>query len=43
MNTRKLLFGIMAISFLAMTAISTTSIDLDDQVKTEIEKKKIKM
>ena len=42
MNTKKLLFGLMAFGFLAMTAVSTTVVDLDDQVKTEVKKKIVK-
>ncbi|WP_282597828.1 hypothetical protein [Croceivirga thetidis] len=43
MNTKKLLAGLMAIGFLAMTVVSTTVVDLDDQVKTEVKKKIVKM
>jgi len=41
MNTKKVLFGLMALAFLAMTAVSTTVIDEDVfEQETSIKKKK---
>ncbi|SDQ77254.1 MULTISPECIES: hypothetical protein [Flagellimonas] len=40
MNTKKVFFGVLAVAFLAMTAVSTASIDKDQTVS--IEKSKIR-
>ncbi|WP_396589967.1 hypothetical protein [Allomuricauda sp. R78024] len=42
MNTKRLFFGLLAIGFLAMTAVSTTVIDVNDDQSVSIEKSKIK-
>jgi len=39
MNTKKVFFGLLAVAFLAMTAVSTAAIDKDQKVS--IEKKKL--
>ncbi|WP_262707784.1 hypothetical protein [Flagellimonas beolgyonensis] len=39
MNTKKVFFGLLAVAFLAMTAVSTATIDKDQKVS--IEKKKL--
>ena len=41
MNTKKVLFGFMALAFFAMATVSTTVLDLDDQTTTQVDKKKI--
>lgn len=40
MNTKKVFFGLLAVAFLAMTAVSTATIDKDQTVS--IEKKDLK-
>jgi hypothetical protein len=39
MNTKKVFFGLLAVAFLAMTAVSTATIDKNQKVS--IEKKKL--
>ncbi|WP_170218326.1 hypothetical protein [Flagellimonas lutaonensis] len=42
MNTRKVFFGLLAVAFLAMAAVSTTGIDKDTfGDKVSIDKKKL--
>jgi len=41
MNTKKLFFGVLAIAFLAMTAVATDVVDIQKDTKTSIDKKKI--
>ncbi|WP_262710822.1 hypothetical protein [Flagellimonas algicola] len=41
MNTKRLFFGVLAIAFLAMTAVSTNVIDVDQDQTVNVEKKKI--
>ncbi|MEM6894076.1 MAG: hypothetical protein AAF554_10330 [Bacteroidota bacterium] len=41
MNTKKVFFGLMAIAFLAMTAVSTDIIDVKESQETSISKDKI--
>ncbi|MEM0932606.1 MAG: hypothetical protein AAF575_10130 [Bacteroidota bacterium] len=41
MNTKKVFFGLLAVAFLAMTAVSTNVIDIDKDQKVNIEKKKL--
>ena len=38
MNTKKVFFGMLAVAFLAMTAVSTNVIDIDDQQTTSVRK-----
>ncbi len=40
MNTKKVFFGLLAVAFLAMTAVSTT-VTFDDNQTVSIEKKKL--
>ena len=40
MNTKRLFFGVLAVAFLAMTAVSTGVIDFDEDQTVSIEKKK---
>ncbi|MEZ4811010.1 MAG: hypothetical protein R2819_11685 [Allomuricauda sp.] len=42
MNTKRLFFGLLAVAFLAMTAVSTTGIDLKKGQTTSIDKKDLK-
>nr|WP_299382036.1 hypothetical protein [Allomuricauda sp.] len=42
MNTKRLFFGLMAVAFLAMTAVSTTVIDVEEDQTTSIEKSRVK-
>ncbi|WP_431123560.1 hypothetical protein [Flagellimonas flava] len=42
MNTKRLFFGLLAIGFLAMTAVSTDVITVDQDQTASIEKDKIK-
>ncbi|WP_262917769.1 MULTISPECIES: hypothetical protein [unclassified Allomuricauda] len=41
MNTKKVFFGLLAVAFLAMTAVSTT-VTFDDNQTTSIKKKDIR-
>ncbi|WP_168796410.1 hypothetical protein [Flagellimonas onchidii] len=42
MNTKRLFFGVLAVAFLAMTAVSTTLVNTDDvQTDTQIKKRKL--
>ncbi|MEX0361682.1 MAG: hypothetical protein AB3N10_11930 [Allomuricauda sp.] len=41
MNTKRLFFGVLAIAFLAMTAVSTNVIDVDQDQTVNVDKKKI--
>ncbi|MEM8764332.1 MAG: hypothetical protein AAGD88_11000 [Bacteroidota bacterium] len=41
MNTKKVFFGLMAIAFLAMAAVSTDVVDVNDSQKTSVKKKNI--
>jgi len=41
MNTKKVFFGLMAIAFLAMTAVSTDIVNLEESQETSIDKKNI--
>ncbi|MDC6364602.1 MULTISPECIES: hypothetical protein [Flavobacteriaceae] len=41
MNTKRLFFGLLAIGFLAMTAVSTDVIKVDQDQTVQIDKKKI--
>nr|WP_299172996.1 hypothetical protein [uncultured Allomuricauda sp.] len=38
MNTKRLFFGLLAVAFLAMTAVSTTVVDIDKDQTTSIKK-----
>ncbi|WP_437395525.1 hypothetical protein [Flagellimonas lutimaris] len=40
MNTKKVFYGLLAVAFLAMTAVSTT-VTFDDNQTVSIEKKKL--
>ncbi len=42
MNTKRLFFGVLAVAFLAMTAVSTNVVDIEEDQKTSIEKKRLK-
>ncbi|WP_420601287.1 hypothetical protein [Flagellimonas sp.] len=42
MNTKRLFFGVLAVAFLAMTAVSTNVVDFDEDQTVSIEKKKLK-
>ncbi len=42
MNTKRLFFGLLAVAFLAMTAVSTTVINVEEDQTVSIEKKKIR-
>ena len=42
MNTKRLFFGLMAVAFLAMTAVSTNVIEVDEDQTVNIERKKLK-
>ncbi|WP_262510993.1 hypothetical protein [Flagellimonas nanhaiensis] len=41
MNTKRLFFGLLAVAFLAMTAVSTNVIDVDQDQTVQVDKKKI--
>jgi len=41
MNTKKVFFGVLAVAFLAMTAISTDLINVDGDQTVSIEKSKL--
>ncbi|MGX1930317.1 hypothetical protein [Flagellimonas sp. 2504JD4-2] len=38
MNTKRLFFGLLAVAFLAMTAVSTNVIDIDEDQTTEVKR-----
>ena len=38
MNTKKVFFGLLAVAFLAMTAVSTATINKDQKVSIEKDK-----
>ncbi|MEO9514007.1 MAG: hypothetical protein ABJN84_14420 [Flavobacteriaceae bacterium] len=40
MNTKRLFFGLLAVAFLAMTAVSTDVIDIDSEQTVNIDKSK---
>ncbi|UII79680.1 hypothetical protein [Flagellimonas sp. CMM7] len=40
MNTKRLFFGLLAVAFLAMTAVSTDVINVDEDQTVNIDKKK---
>ena len=42
MNTKRLFFGLLAVAFLAMTAVATPVIDLEEDQKTSIKRDRIK-
>lgn len=42
MNTKRLFFGMLAVAFLAMTAMSVDVVTLEDDQTTNIDKKKLK-
>ncbi len=42
MNTKRLFFGLLAVAFLAMTAVSTAAVDVDKDQTTNIDKEKFK-
>ncbi|WP_262491950.1 hypothetical protein [Flagellimonas eckloniae] len=42
MNTKRLFFGLLAVAFLAMTAVSTNVVDIDEDQKTSIRKDRLK-
>ncbi|MEC3964636.1 hypothetical protein [Flagellimonas halotolerans] len=41
MNTKKVFFGLLAVAFLAMTAVSTSVVKIDKDQTVSIEKSKI--
>ncbi|WP_298789566.1 hypothetical protein [uncultured Allomuricauda sp.] len=41
MNTKRLFFGVLAVAFLAMTAVSTDVIDVDKDQQVNVNKLKI--
>ncbi|WP_165819391.1 hypothetical protein [Flagellimonas aquimarina] len=41
MNTKRLFFGLLAVAFLAMTAVSTDVVDINQDQTVSIEKSKI--
>ncbi|WP_262712980.1 hypothetical protein [Flagellimonas hymeniacidonis] len=41
MNTKRLFFGLLAVAFLAMTAVSTDVINIDEDQTVSVDKKKI--
>ncbi len=41
MNTKRLFFGLLAVAFLAMTAVATNVIDIDENQTTQVERSKI--
>jgi hypothetical protein len=42
MNTKKVFFGLLAVAFLAMTAVSTSVVKIDKNQTVSIDKKDIK-
>ncbi|SHG32739.1 hypothetical protein [Flagellimonas flava] len=42
MNTKRLFFGMLAVAFLAMTAVSTGVVDIDKDQTTSVKKKNVK-
>ncbi|WP_284042092.1 hypothetical protein [Flagellimonas myxillae] len=42
MNTKRLFFGLMAVAFLAMTAVSTDVIKVDEDQTVQIDRDKFK-
>ena len=42
MNTKKVFFGLMAIAFLAMAAVSTNVVNVEESQETSIEKSRFK-
>lgn len=40
MNTKRLFFGLLAVAFLAMTAVSTDVINVDEDQTVQIDRKK---
>lgn len=42
MNTKRLFFGLLAVAFLAMTAVSTDVINIDEEQTVDIRKDKFK-
>ena len=42
MNTKKVFFGVLAVAFLAMTAVSTNVIKIDKNQTVSIDKKDIR-
>ena len=43
MNTKKVFFGLLAVAFLAMTAVSTTVVDFDKDQTVSIDKGSLNM
>nr|WP_293163082.1 hypothetical protein [Allomuricauda sp.] len=41
MNTKKVFFGLLAVAFLAMTAVSTSVVKIDKDQTVSVEKKKL--
>lgn len=41
MNTKRLFFGLLAVAFLTMTAVSTDVVDIDTEQSTSLKKSKI--
>ncbi|MFD2098669.1 hypothetical protein [Flagellimonas iocasae] len=41
MNTKKVFFGLLAVSFLAMTAVSTSMVDINKDQVVSVKKKDI--
>lgn len=41
MNTKKVFFGLLAFSFLAMATVASTSVDVEENQKTNIDREKI--
>lgn len=41
MNTKRLFFGLLAVAFLAMTAVSTNVVDVDKDQTTSVKKKNV--
>ena len=42
MNTKKVFFGLMAIAFLAMAAVSTNVVNVEESQETSIDKSRFK-
>ncbi|MHA7862866.1 hypothetical protein [Flagellimonas marinaquae] len=42
MNTKKVFFGLLAVAFLAMTAVSTSVVKIDKDQTTSIKKSQLK-
>ena len=42
MNTKRLFFGLLAVAFLAMTAVSTNVVDIDEDQTTNVDRKNVK-